>query len=535
MQPSLAVGSEPLPGYRLIKPLGRGGFGEVWMAEAPGDIRVALKFISVEGGRAGPELRALEVVRNVRHPHLLDIQFAVQEGGWLVIASSLCDASLWDLLLRSQEQGLPGIPADELLVYMAESAEALDFLNEPRHKDAGGNVFSVRHRDVKPHNIFVVGGSVKVADFGLAKILERSVASHTGCMTPAYAPPEMFQGQVSSHSDQYSLAVTYCQLRGGQMPFGGNLVQLMYGHLHGAPDLSGLPEAERPVVARALAKEPGGRWESCSAFVEQLRLAAAPPPAAPGPAKAGPAGGEPPGPPAWTRYLRPLVAKLNPTCRRALENAAALTLRRTHYLVDVEHWLSPLIESRDNDVAEIFRHFRVDAKQVSAGIDRCLGGMRAGNPEAPALCFDVVDALHDAWMMSSVHYEFSQVRSGALLLAMAALAGGSRLRSVSAELDKIDWELLRTDFLALTAESAEAGPRVTGPARPAPAVVGKAGSDARKDRTEAGLLREALFARCGGDADLVRRVTEYERRQLPYAGETELLRAAIQRWDRDNR
>src|SRR5262249_3560431 len=70
---------------------------------------------------------------------------------------------------------------------------------------------------------------------------------------------------------QYSLAVTYCLLRGGRLPFTGGPAALVAGHLHRPPDLSMLPQRERPVVARALAKEPSKRWPNCRAFVAALR------------------------------------------------------------------------------------------------------------------------------------------------------------------------------------------------------------------------------------------------------------------------
>ena len=72
---------------------------------------------------------------------------------------------------------------------------------------------------------------------------------------------------MSSQSDQYCLAVTYCHLRGGRLPFVGTEAEVMSGHLLRAPDLSMLPESEREAVARALAKDPKDRWPSCRAFV----------------------------------------------------------------------------------------------------------------------------------------------------------------------------------------------------------------------------------------------------------------------------
>src|SRR5207247_2372063 len=87
----------------------------------------------------------------------------------------------------------------------------------------------------------------------------------------AYAAPEFLSGHTSHQSDQYSLAVTYCQLRGGRLPFAGNAAQVMAGHLMNAPDLSMLPPEEQPAVGRAMSKEPSARWPSCLAFVEALR------------------------------------------------------------------------------------------------------------------------------------------------------------------------------------------------------------------------------------------------------------------------
>ncbi|QDU62236.1 Serine/threonine-protein kinase PknF [Planctomycetes bacterium Pan216] len=265
------VGTEPLPGYKLLKLLGEGGFGQVWKASAPGGVEVALKFIRMEDQKADPELRALHAIRNIRHPHLLDIHFAVQIDDRLVIATSLCDRSLWERFKECRESGLTGIPKGELLGYMRESASALDFLNEPRHVGPDGALVGIQHRDIKPQNIFLVGDSAKVADFGLAKVLKTSQASHTGSMTPWYTAPETFKSNVAFSSDQYSLVVTYFQLRCGKLPYqAGEIYQYIRSTMEEEPNLSPLPEEERGVVARALAKEPDQRWPNCLAFVEEL-------------------------------------------------------------------------------------------------------------------------------------------------------------------------------------------------------------------------------------------------------------------------
>src|SRR3954471_16776441 len=153
----LAAGVEPVAGYTLVRHLGRGGFGEVWEASAPGGVHIALKFIRLNTNEAGSEQRALEVIRNIRHPHLLDVQFATRVGDSLVIAMPLCDESLMQRLQACKEQGLAGVPRDELLGYMEELARAVDFLNEQRHPTEDGSVVGVQHRDIKPHNVFLVG------------------------------------------------------------------------------------------------------------------------------------------------------------------------------------------------------------------------------------------------------------------------------------------------------------------------------------------------------------------------------------------
>ncbi|MDB5307657.1 MAG: serine/threonine protein kinase [Gemmataceae bacterium] len=269
-QVGLAPGAEPVAGYRLEVRLGKGGFGEVWRATAPGAVPVALKFVHL-GHRVGAtEQRALDVIKHVRHPHLLGVSGAWQAGGWLVIAMQLADRTLADRLREATGQGQPGIPRDDLLGYMTDAAEGLDHLNEPRHPSPDGAPRGIQHRDVKPHNLLMVGGRLKVGDYGLARVLDRTVAAHTGSMTQSYAAPECFNGTMSAQSDQYSLAVTYCHLRGGRLPFTGTPSEVIFGHLNKTPDLSMLPAEEQPAVARALAKSPGDRWPSCGVFVTAL-------------------------------------------------------------------------------------------------------------------------------------------------------------------------------------------------------------------------------------------------------------------------
>jgi hypothetical protein len=279
----LRPGAHPLPDYELVKKLGEGGFGEVWHARGPGGMDVALKFIRLDAHGSALEVRSLEVMKAIRHPNLVSLFGAWDKGSVLILAMELCDRSLQDRLKEALGQNLPGIPMKELLNYMRDAAHGLDALNE-RH---------VQHRDIKPANLLLLHRGVKVADFGLAKVLEGSVGGNTGAMTPAYATPECFRGQVTKNSDQYSFAVTYYHLRTGRLLFSGSFEQVMFRHLTEEPDLAELPPAERAAMARALAKDPEKRWRNCKVFVNELIKAytadQSAPPEAPRPPKKEPA------------------------------------------------------------------------------------------------------------------------------------------------------------------------------------------------------------------------------------------------------
>jgi serine/threonine protein kinase len=264
---------EPLRGYRLNKRIGRGGFGEVWEVEAPGGLRKAAKFVfgdlnsaeEDEGRPAEQEQKALNRVKSIRHPYILSLERFDVIDGQLIIVMELADRNLWDRFRECRAQGLTGIPRDELLNYMEETAEALDLMNH-QHQ--------IQHLDVKPQNIFLVHNHVKVADFGLAKLMEKEQATVTGGITPVYAAPETFGGIVSRFCDQYSLGIVYQEMLTGTRPFNGsNTKQLLLQHLNSPPELGPLPEADRRIISRSLNKEPTDRWPSCADMVHALRHA----------------------------------------------------------------------------------------------------------------------------------------------------------------------------------------------------------------------------------------------------------------------
>ncbi len=265
-------GAEPVPGYRLVKRLGIGGAGEVWCAEGPGELPVALKLVQLSCKLGGRERENLRILRAIRHPNLLAYFGAWITDELLIIGMELADCSLWEHFHQRTAGRLAGIPLSELLDILFEAARLIDFIHAPKHALDGRSDVAIHHRDIKPQNIMLLGGGVKVADFGLSCLFDRCAKSrsHDG-LTYAYAAPEMFRRQISEHSDQYSLAMTYCVLRGGRLPFVGPPASVMYGHLFEPPDLAMLPLPEQSVVHRALSKDAEERWPSCREFVDALR------------------------------------------------------------------------------------------------------------------------------------------------------------------------------------------------------------------------------------------------------------------------
>ncbi len=261
---SLQTNAEPIPGYVLLERLGSGGYGEVWKASAPGGLTKAVKLVygRLSDARAARELKALSRIREVRHPFLLSLERFDVVDGQLVIVTELAEASLADRFRTCREQHLLGIPRQELLQYLSDAAEALDYMSER---------FGLQHLDIKPENLLLVGGRVKVADFGLVKDLQETQLTCVGGVTPLYATPETFAGKASRHSDQYSLAIVYQEMLTGTFPFPGQTTaQLANQHLYEEPLLAPLPPSDRPIVARALAKRPEDRWSNCRQFVAML-------------------------------------------------------------------------------------------------------------------------------------------------------------------------------------------------------------------------------------------------------------------------
>jgi len=161
-QPAACRQAEVLAGYTLLERLGAGGYGEVWSATGPGGLRKAVKILHgrYDGPHADAELKALECVRELRHPFLLNIERAEVVDGRLIIVTELADRSLDECFNAARRDGERGIAREALLDYLQDAAEALDFMYE-RH--------GMAHLDIKPENLFLQGDHLKVGDLGLVK------------------------------------------------------------------------------------------------------------------------------------------------------------------------------------------------------------------------------------------------------------------------------------------------------------------------------------------------------------------------------
>jgi type VI secretion system protein VasG len=148
--------------------------------------------------------------------------------------------------------------------------------------------------------------------------------------------------------------------------------------------------------------------------------------------------------------------KVNETTRHALESAAGLCLSRTHYEVEIEHYLMKLLDATDSDLLRILRHYGVDKSKLAAELTRSLDRMKTGNGRGPVLSQMLVEMLTEAWLLGSVDYGAAQIRSGFTVAALLSRPELARIvREVSKEFQKIQLDALRQDLLKIVAGSPE--------------------------------------------------------------------------------
>src|SRR5271155_5432116 len=157
-----------------------------------------------------------------------------------------------------------------------------------------------------------------------------------------------------------------------------------------------------------------------------------------------------------TANLKGLIGKLNDTTRNALEAAAGFCLARTHYDIEVEHFLLKLLDTTDSDFPRILKQFGVDKSRLTGDLTRSLDKLKSGNARTPAFSPTLTDMLSEAWTIGSIDFGSAQVRTGFCILAIASSGDLSRLmREVTREFQKISAEALHKDFWNIVAGSPE--------------------------------------------------------------------------------
>jgi outer membrane protein assembly factor BamB/serine/threonine protein kinase len=259
--------------YRLLRWLGGGGFGNVYLAEQIRDgQQVALKILQTRLTQQ-EDLRAFineARTMRLRHPHivpLLDFGLSREDAPFLVMEYAP-HGTLRDLHPKGTR-----VPLSRVVEYARQVGSALQYAHERQ----------LIHRDVKPENMLVrEDGSILLSDFGIATVAPSSSSfnSNRGMAgTAAYMPPEQMRGKPRAASDQYALAVVIYEWLAGRLPFEGTALEVVMQHATQPPpslvaQVPGIPAAVEAVIFKALAKDPAERFASMQEFIAALQACA---------------------------------------------------------------------------------------------------------------------------------------------------------------------------------------------------------------------------------------------------------------------
>jgi len=265
--------------YRIVQPLGSGGFGTVYLAEDTWiDKKVAIKVPHKQNLNFSELLKEPRLLASLSHPNIVTVLTAEKQP---VGAATSATKNVFFIVMEY----VPGETLERVIARngVLDLAKALDFTcqicNAVDHAHRAG----VIHRDLRPGNMLVSdAGLLKVTDFGTSRFLEIAAHGTTVIGSPPYMAPEQFHGKAVFASDLYSVGVTMYQMLTGSLPYDtptpATLDKLMRGDLVSPPRLKNkaIPKALDEIVVRALSPDPATRYQRASELLEEVLAAGQP-------------------------------------------------------------------------------------------------------------------------------------------------------------------------------------------------------------------------------------------------------------------
>ncbi len=257
--------------YKLVRRIGKGAFGVVWLAEK----RSALATTSVAIKIPAEDTIDLDAIKHEAsvwvsasgHPNVLPIIDAdVYDDNVVIVSEYAPDGTLADWLDRHGGQA-PSV--DDAVEIMLGILAGLDHLHRR----------GIVHRDLKPENILLQGDTPRLADFGIARVLKGTLHTAAASGTPVYMPPEAFDGKRGEQTDIWSAGVIFYQLLSGRLPFNGDgITALMGSIITKEPEpLGNCPPRIWAIIQRSLEKDPAARFASAAEMRQSLRRSASTP------------------------------------------------------------------------------------------------------------------------------------------------------------------------------------------------------------------------------------------------------------------
>ena len=253
--------------YKIIAPLGSGGFGTVYLAQDTWiDKKVAIKVPHRQNMDFGELLREPRLLASVSHPNIVAITTAEKQDNVFFIVMEYVHGETLENIIAARG----ALELNRALDFTCQICNAVDHAHHQ----------GVIHRDLRPANVLVTDNDMlKVADFGTSRFLEIAAHGTTVIGSPPYMAPEQFSGKAVFASDIYSLGVTMYQMLTGILPYDtpapSDVGKLMSGELVSPPRLKNpaIPKAISDIVMRAMAPEIGARYQRAAELLQDVLAA----------------------------------------------------------------------------------------------------------------------------------------------------------------------------------------------------------------------------------------------------------------------